>query len=220
MPSLPVPRILRISRTPPIPGIPGIPEASRRTAFLVLGLLVSTTLAGCATIQELAALRDVDFSLEGTSESSLAGVSIESTRSYDDLGVIEVARLAEALSRGELPFETTLQVRASNPPDNVRARLVELDWTLFLDDRETVSGVLDREFVLPPGEPVTVPVEVRLDLLDFFDRQLEQVVGLALAVAGADEPQRVRLEATPTVQTPLGPIRYPEPVRIEHEVGG
>lgn len=191
-----------------------------RVILLALAFITSASLTACATLQELAALRDVDFSLEGTRDGSLAGISIESVRSYEDLGVMEVARLAEALSSGELPFETTLLVRAANPADNVQARLVQLDWTLFLDDRETVSGVLDGEYVLPPGEPVSVPVGVSLDLLDFFDRQLEQAVQLALAAAGAGEPQRVRLEATPTVQTRLGPIPYPEPIRIEHEVGG
>lgn len=199
--------------------MPPFPRTSR-LVLLALSLVTAASLTSCATLQELAALRDVDFSLEGTRDGSLAGISIESVRSYQDLGVMDVARLAEALSNGELPFETTLLVRADNPPDNVRARLVELDWTLFLDDRETVSGVLDQEYVLPPGEPVSVPVNVSLDLLDFFDRQLEQAVNLALAVAGAGEPQRVRLEATPTVQTPLGPIPYPQPIRIEHEVGG
>lgn len=187
---------------------------------LALAAILTAPLAGCATIQEMAALRDVDFTLEGTTGGTLAGISIESTSRFEDFGVVEAARLAEALANRELPLQMTLLVRAANPADNVRARLTELDWTLFLDDRETVSGVVDREYVLPPGDPVTVPLRVELDLLDFFDRQLESVVGLALAVAGAGEPRQLRLEATPTVQTPLGPIRYPEPVRVEYEVGG
>lgn len=187
---------------------------------LFLALAGATLLSGCATLREIAALRAVDFALAGTSGGTLAGVSIASSRSLDDLSALDVARVAGSLARGELPLEMTLQVRASNPADNVQARLVALDWTLFLDDRQTVSGALDQEYVLPPGEPVDVPVRVRLDLLDFFDRQLDQVAGLALAVAGAGEPTRVRLEATPSVQTRLGPIRYPEPIRIEHEVGG
>lgn len=187
---------------------------------LALAALFTAPLVGCATIQEMAALRDVDFSLQGTSDGTLAGIPIESTSRFEDVGVVDAARLAEALANRRLPLQVTLLVRADNPADNVRARLTELDWTLFLDDRETVSGVLDREYVLPPGEPVTVRVPVQLDLLDFFDSQLESVVGLALAVAGAGEPRQVRLEATPTVQTPLGPLRYPGPVRVEYEVGG
>jgi len=192
----------------------------RRRALPALALALGAAVAGCATLQELTALRNVDFSLAGTTGSTLAGVPIASLRTFGDLSAVQVARLGTALARHELPLETVLQVRASNPADNVQARLVGLDWKLFLDDRETIAGVLDQEYVLPPGQPVDVPVAIRLDLLDFFDGQLQEVVGLALAVAGSGEPTRVRLEATPSIQTRLGPIRYPQPIRIEHQVGG
>lgn len=196
------------------------PAAGRRRTFAWTLAAFCLLLAGCATLRQVTALRDVEFSLEGASGGTLAGIPIESTRSYEDLGPLDVVRLGEALARGEVPLETTLLVRASNPADNVRARLVGLDWTLFLDDRETVSGGVDREYVLEPGEPVTVPVAVKLDLLDFFDRQLRPLVDLALVAAGAGEPHRVRLEATPSIRTRLGPIRYPEPISIEYRVGG
>ena len=189
----------------------------RRTVLTALAVCASIT--GCTAFEEIAALRGVDFSLVGASGGSLAGVPIGSVRDIQQLDAVQVARVAAALANGELPVEADLIVRASNPMDNLQASLVRLDWTLFLDDRETVSGFVDRDVVLPSGEPVNVPVRVRLDLLDFFDRQLEQVVNLALALAGTGNRQRVRLEATPSIQTPLGPIRYPQPIPIEYEVG-
>jgi hypothetical protein len=193
-------------------------KIDRRT-FLA-SLILCGTLVGCAALQEIAALRSVEFSLAGTSGATLAGVPIDSVRSIDQLSSTQVARVAAALAQGRLPLEANLLVRALNPGDNVQARLTRLDWTLFLDDQETINGILDREFVLPPGEPATVPLQVRLDLLDFFDGRLEQVVNLALALAGAEGArQRVRLEASPSVQTPVGPIRYPRPISIEYEVG-
>ena len=193
-------------------------SGTRRPALLLL--LAALAFPACATLQELAALPDVEFSLTGTRGGSLAGVDITAIRSFSDLSVLDAARVGAAFAEGELPFETTLLVEAANPADNSRARLVALDWTLFIDDRETISGALDEEYVLPPGQPVSVPVRVRLDLLDFFDRQLEQVANLALAVAGPGEPSRIHLEAIPSVDSPIGVIRYPEPVRIEYEVGG
>ena len=191
-----------------------------RSLGLALMVVLTTTLGACATLQELVALRDVEFSLAGTSGGTLAGVDITAVRSFSDLAVLDAAKIGAAFAAGELPFETTLLVQAANPADNSRARLVALDWTLFIDDRETVSGALDQEYVLPPGTPVTVPVRVDLDLLDFFDRQLESIANLALAAAGAGEPTRIHLEAIPSVQTPLGVVRYPEPVRIGYDVGG
>lgn len=190
-----------------------------RRAFLAAAVALCATTSGCATLQEIAALRSVDFALTGATGGNIAGVPIDSVRAFEQLGVTQVATVAAALARGALPVEAELLVRASNPPDNAQARLVRLDWTLFLDDRETVSGLFDRDILLPPGQPVSIPVLVRLDLLDFFDRQLEQVVNLALALAGTGSRQRVRLDATPTIQTPIGPIRYPQPIGIRYEVG-
>jgi hypothetical protein len=201
----------------------GSMEASGRPGYDIRPVLAFTAvllLSGCATLKEITALRNVDFSLAGTSGGTLAGVAIQSSRSLRDLSPLDVARVAGALSRGELPLEVVLDVRASNPADNVQARLVGMDWTLFLDDKKTVSGALDQQYVLPPGEPVTVPVRVKVDLVEFFSGQLDEIAGLALAVAGAGEPHRVRLEATPVIETRLGPIRYPDPIRIEHQVGG
>lgn len=185
------------------------------TLVVVAGLWLSLTLSACATFQEVTALSRVDFSLGGVSEGTLAGIPIESVRDPDRLGAVSLARVAAALSSGELPLEAVFEIRGDNPSDNPRARLLALDWTLFLDDRETVSGTVEEEHLLPSGESTTIPLRVEIDLLDFFENRLEQVVDLALAVAGGGEPRRVHFEATPTVRTPIGPIRYPEPVRIE-----
>jgi hypothetical protein len=47
------------------------------------------------------------------------------------------------------------------------------------------------------------------------------MIDLALAVAGAGgEPTRVSLRALPTIQTSIGPIRYPQPIIIvSREIG-
>ena len=191
-----------------------------RATLVALALAALVTLPGCATFRKVAALRQVDFSLAGVSDGMLAGIPIQSSKSLDDLSAMELIRIGAALTKGELPLEGVILLEAFNPAGNVQAQLLGMDWTLFLDGRETVRGGLDREHLLPPGESITVPVQVELDLLEFFDDQLEEVVALALAMAGAGEPQRVLLEATPSIQTPFGPIRYPEPIRIEHEVSG
>jgi hypothetical protein len=180
---------------------------------VVAGLLV---VIGCAALQEMIAIRDVDFSLAGASGTTLAGIPIHGKRSLEELTPLEVARIAGALSRGALPLEGAILVRAVNPEGNDRARLVGMEWTLFLDDRETVSGTVEEEHQLPPGEPVSVPVRVKLDLLDFFDEHLGQAVAVALAVAGEGEPRLVRLEVTPSIQTAVGTVRYPRPVRIDY----
>ncbi len=191
-------------------------------AFLPVALTI-VALAGCATLQQIAALRHVDFSIDRVSESRLAGVSVDRIRNYRDLSTLEIASITLALTRGDMPFDFTLHLDAVNPADNnVAARLLQMDWTLLLEDRETIKGKLEREIIMPPGDTTDVAIPIRLDLADFFERNAQDMVDLALAVAGAGgEPKRIALKATPTIQTSLGPIRYPNPITIiSKTVGG
>jgi hypothetical protein len=174
-------------------------------------------LTGCATLQGVLALRQVDFDLAGVGEARLAGVELERLRSYEDLGPLDLARMFEAVARGTLPLELRLDVLAENPTGNPEARLLALDWTFFLQDRETVSGGLPDAVLIPAGGSSTFPLQVRLDLLEFFQGTLPDLVNLALSVAGQEAPPtQVRLEAVPIVSTPLGPIRYPGTITIAH----
>ena len=194
------------------------PHARALTASLASLL----ALGGCATLQQLAALRDVDFSIDRVADVRLAGIDLSRVRSYSDLSAADAGRLALAVSQRELPMSFDVHVQALNPEDNsVDARLVRMDWTLLLQERETLSGTFADETVLPRGVPVDVPIGVSLDLIDFFEGSARDLFDLAMDIAGqGGEPTEVTLRAVPTVDTALGPIRYPQPITIvSREVG-
>jgi hypothetical protein len=187
---------------------------------LALGLLLMV--AGCATLQQMAALRKVDFSLDRLSNPRLAGIDLGQIRSYGDLGLADAARLALAVTQNNLPMDFLLHLRAENPADNgTEARLMRMDWTLLLQDRETLSGVFEGEVLLPPGQPRDVPIRMSLNLVEFFDGNAQDLLELALSITGqGGAPKDVALRASPVVDTPLGPIRYPTPITIlSREVG-
>jgi hypothetical protein len=120
-------------------------------------------------------------------------------------------------------MDFTVHLTAVNPEDNsVDARLVRMDWTLLLQDRETLSGTFADETLLRRGQPTDVPIDVSLDLLDFFQGSAPDLFDLALSIADPNAPPtEVALRATPTVDTALGPIRYPRPITIvSRDVGG
>jgi len=163
----------------------------------------------------------VDFAIDRISNPTLAGVDLRQVRSYSDLGSRDMLRLSSAIADGTLPLAFTIHVRAENPSANdVDARLTEMDWTLMLQDRETINGTFDRETVLPPGEPTDIPIDLRLNLVEFFDNNLRDIVNLALSVRGEQEPTNVKLQVRPTVQTSLGPMRYPGTITVvDRDVG-
>jgi hypothetical protein len=196
---------------------PALPTGRLRLRGLpvVLAAALAFLLPGCAALQSLAALSQVRFDLAGVSEVRMAGVDLLRVRGYEDLSAREVLQVTLALTAGELPLDLTLDLHADNPQGNPDAHLLALDWTLFLQERETVSGALDRAVQLPSGAVTGVPIRVRLDLLEFFQGSARDLVELAAALAGVEgEPVAVGLRATPTVDTPLGPIRYPRPLEL------
>ena len=179
--------------------------------------------AGCATLSRITALKRVDFSLAGVDEGRLAGVDLKRIARYEDLGPLEVGRIALAFSRRDVPLEFRVLVRGDNPADNrTAATLVKLDWTLLLDDKETVRGVLDTTVTMPPGQSAIIPIPVRVNLREFFDGPAQSLVNLAASVAGlSSHPTRIAVRAVPTVHTPLGDITYPGPITIvSRTVGG
>jgi hypothetical protein len=193
----------------------------RRWGFV--WLIVVAASAGCASLQQLIALRQVDFSLGGVGNGRLAGVDLSRISSYRNLTAVDLGRITLALAQNDLPFEFQVDVRAENPVDNkVTARLIRLAWSLYLNDKETISGTLDTTFSLPPGAPVTIPMQMRLNLLQFFNGPAQSLVDLAASIAGlSKDSTKVSLRAVPTVDTPLGPISYPTPITIaSRTVGG
>ena len=195
---------------------------SRTVPFFVAALAVLLAVPGCTTLQQIAALRQVTFDLDRVSDGLVAGVDLDRIAAGGDLGPTDVARLGAAAARGEVPLRFTLHVGAENPADNpAAAQLVSLDWTLFLDGTETVSGVYNDDRLIEPGGAVDLPVDVELDLVQFFGRNVGDLATLVRNLAGEDtRRQTIRLEARPTVSTPVGPIRYPGTISIDFPVGG
>jgi len=187
--------------------------ASRSLPITALALTIGV--GGCATLQQFAALQNVAFSLDGVSRIELAGIDMTEVRGFQDVSLTDGLALASAVRSGDLPLALTLNVGAANPESNVDARLVQMDWTLFLDDRETVSGRVAEEVVLPNGEVTTVQLSTEVDLLDFFDGNAAELFELVRSFAGlGGDPPDLALEVLPVVQTMLGAIPYDRPLRI------
>ena len=194
----------------------------RRLFGLGLGVLFLLAISACATLQQIAALRNVDFSVDHISDVRLAGIDLGRISSFRDLGVVDAGRLALGVSQSRLPLDFQLHLMAENPAGNTTdARLIRMDWTLLLQDRETLSGVFDGDVLLRPGQPTDVPIFISLNLVDFFEGSAQDLLELALSLAGQGEASmEVALRATPVIDTPLGPMRYPRPITIlSREIG-
>jgi len=186
--------------------------------FLVL---VATTLTSCQALREVGQLRNVDFRLDRVTDARIAGVDLNRLEQPEDLGPVDLLNIGNAVRRGDVPLSFSVVIEGTNPADNsMNARMTELDWTLLLNERETISGAFAEETVLEPGVPTDIRFPVELNLVEFFDGGARDLVDLALSVAGDGPPTNVQFQAEPTIRTPLGPMRYGEPITIVHRTVG
>ncbi len=186
----------------------------KRIWLWVAGLAV--VVGGCSSLQQLAALRQVGFALAGVTGGRLAGVDIGKIASGTRLSVLDYGKLTVALARQDVPLDFLVNVEALNPAENkVTAKMVRLGWALYLNDKETIHGVVDTAVVMEPGKPVLMPMRMRVNLVQFFNGPAQDLVDLAAAVAGVNpDPTKISLKASPTIDTPLGPLSYPNPITI------
>jgi hypothetical protein len=174
-------------------------------------------MGSCSSLEGLAELPNVDFYIDRVTGANLAGVSVDDVNRVEDLGTADYLAIAEAVRRGSLPLRFNLHVGADNAaPYEYDLRLEKLEWTLLLEDRDTVSGIYDGDAVIGAAGTTDIPVPVDVDLLRFFDEGASDLVRLALRLTGigGGDPANVKLRARPTFRTPLGSYRFPNEITI------
>jgi hypothetical protein len=183
---------------------------------VALALLGTLAVPGCTALQELSALRTVGFEFASVSDVRVVGIPIGPESSFSKLGMADAARLAAAALSNQVPIELVAHLNATNPAENrVTARMVALGWTLFVEDRRTLTGGLANPVAIAPGVTTDVPLAVRFDLVELGGGGARDLFDLAVGIAGQGTVQKdLRLELVPTIDTSLGPIRFPAPVVV------
>jgi hypothetical protein len=189
----------------------------RRPAAATLLAALAAISIGCAAVNEMASLRQVDFRYDRISDPEIAGLPLASLTAYDQLSIVDVGRLALAIAAKDVPLDITVHVVGRNPETNeTTARLMRLDWTYLVDDDPIVSGQMAREIVFPPGDPRDLPLDVRFNLVEVFGTDGKVLFDTALVLSGQrTSTKKVTLRLAPTIETALGPIRYPVPITLD-----
>ncbi len=170
--------------------------------------------------QQVAMLTRCEFKLSSVDQLRLAGVNIQQIRKLSDLNMMDAARItAAAMSGGSLPLNFTLNVEARNP-NAATAGMTKLDWILFIDDIQMVSGVNEQRVQIPGnGGTGILPLTIGIDLKDALKGKSGDAIanfGLNLAGAG-NKPTRITLKAKPTIMVGSQYISYPGYLTVQNE---
>lgn len=176
--------------------------------FLVIVGTSSFMNYGCSTIDTLSNITRLQFKLGDINNFSLAGVNLSNKSSITDFSVTDALKLTTGFASNNLPAKFTLNVLAKNPntpggSQNTTSAVTRMDWKLLVDNKQTISGIMDSRITVPgTGQTATIPINMSLNLMDFFNSLgYEGVVKLALALGGVNgSATRVTLKAIPSME--------------------
>ena len=178
---------------------------------------------GCSVVQQILSLQRLQFKLDGVTGFALSGINISNKSKLTDFSISDGLKLTQIYGSRSIPVEFILNVATKNPNDGsggiqrTTATLTSFDWTLYIDDKATISGNIDRQIEIPgTGQTSVIPLRMSLDLYKFFgDKGYDGIINLVLAIGGVNgSAARLKLDARPTVNTPLGPINYPGRITV------
>ncbi len=188
-------------------------------------LLLMLVFSGCTAVQTvtrtLAEISLPAFQLAGVENVTLAGISLARVRSLADLRLEHVMKLQRLFEQKTLPLECTVLVKVQNTPASAALRSVpitfqRIKWRLWIEQTPTVEGVVTEPISVPADGTTLVPVVARVDLLRFFaNKSYQELVELALILAGEEGVKHIAVDIQPTIRAPiLGVYQYPQPIRV------
>ncbi len=188
-----------------------------RTKILFITLILALSFSSCSLVKQMTNISRLKFKLNGVSDFKLSGINLSNRMSIKDFNVFDSAQLLNNFAKGTLPVSFVLNIEAHNPNDGggyprQDLDIVDFKWNLIIDDVETISGNIARPISVPgTGETTIFPITIELDLYKFFrERGFDNIINLALAIGGKNPNlSKIVLKAQPTIQTPLGKIKYP-----------
>ena len=195
----------------------------KKKYLLVIALSI-ILISSCGVYNSLMNLSKLKFKLDSVNNFKVGNITISNKSKLSDFGTLDILNLTSQVVSGKFPVTFMVNILAQNPNSSSSTgsslsdiSLESFPWTLYINDKKTISGNISNPIQVPAIENVTViPLEMSLDLLDFFQEDgLNNLVNLALSLGGKEgATTKIRLVAEPELGTSIGRLSYPNPITI------
>lgn len=195
--------------------------------ILLIFVIAFSFFSACSDLKQLAQtynnLKNLKFKLQNINNFHLNGIDISNKKSVSDFSLTDGAKLLQLFNSKKLPCDFVLNVMVMNPNESdggkkqITSTITKLDWRLYIDDKLTISGDINKAINIPgSGQSTIIPLNMKLDLIEFFgNKGYSDILNLALALGGVNNStSRIKLDILPTLNTPLGPLTYPQRITV------
>lgn len=185
----------------------------KKTYIFSVLLLIISFLPSCDILNqaaEVTRLQQCKFQVDGVSSIRLAGVELREGMKSTDLNTGQLLQLANAAFQKNMPLSFDVLVDVNNPNAKA-ASLTRMDYRVFLDGVELLSGQMDQKYSIGPNSNTQVAVPVQVELYKALSGQSADAVsniGFKLT-GGASKPVDLLVKVKPYIQVGLSSIPYP-----------
>lgn len=175
--------------------------------------------SGCSILSEMTALKKCEFRLHSLQQPALCGIDVSQKRTWTDFNFMEGQVILAKLLNKSLPLEITVNVEVRNPGTNLAA-VNSIQWVSFLDDLQLAQGAVEERVEVPPSGGVnTIPIRVRIDLIDYLEGENPRaMLNFALTMFNAgDRSSQISMKIKPTVLIGSRSVQYPDYFTITKE---
>jgi len=176
-----------------------------RLQKIITLLLCAIWINSCGVLS----LLTCNYRIDKVDNPMLAGIGVSSLNDLTKLDASTALRVTTTLLSGSLPMSATVHIGVTNP-NATAAQIAGLDWILFFEDVQVLTGALQQQvYVAPNGGNSTVPLTIQADLAALFknesmDKMLQFANGLLRV---GEKSAKVTLKIQPTVLVGTQPFK-------------
>ena len=183
-------------------------------SVLILAV-IALLLAGCTGASQLVSFAKCDFDFVSVDNVKVADINFSQKKKYSDFSIVDAAKLVKAFTNKAFNLDLTVNVKAKNP-NTRKAAIGGFDYILWIDDVKTLSGTMNQEFEIEPGQTITMPMNFTIDLLEVLKGESRDKIlnfGCGLATNNADA-SRVKLSLKPYFKNGTQISKFPTYITI------
>lgn len=182
--------------------------------FLLICSLVFL-LTSCSSLRGLKSFASCDFSMNSISKVRLGSTNVSEKKSIKDLSVADAAQLVASYFSNALSLSFNVNVDVKNDNKQI-AKLNGLDYIVWIDDTQMLTGPMSQNVTVEPGETVTMPLNFTFNLckaLSGKSKDKTLAFGFGLATKSARD-SRIKLSFKPYLSVGSKQIKFPTYITI------
>ncbi len=163
--------------------------------LLMIPALCLSLLSGCSSVRGVKNFSNCQFNYKDVTNIRLASIDVSHIRSPKDLSYVDLLQLIPAFKDKSLGLNMNVNINVTNPSSNV-AKLEGVDYIVWVDEREVLSGSMDKKISIGSNQTEVLSIPVSVNLLNMatfstMDALLEFAIGLV-----TDNPDASRMKVS------------------------